>query len=131
MNVERLKLTLVLLTLVGVGAMFAARGTAARGGSALDDELSAALAEHGFTGRVGQSLEERLGRKVDNNLAELGRLAFHDSLLGLADDKVKIVRYFSNAGDSQGRRGQPITAIVNDCQVSPSPRRHNDCIGAH
>ena len=28
--------------------------------------------------------------------------------LGLADDKVKIVRYFSNAGDSQGRRGQPM-----------------------
>ena len=28
--------------------------------------------------------------------------------LGLADDKIKIVRYFSNAGDSQGRRGQPM-----------------------
>jgi cytochrome c peroxidase len=88
MNVERLKLTLVLLTVVAGGAMFAARGTAAGGGggSALDDALRAALDEHGFTGRVGQSLEQRLGRKVDNDLAELGRLAFHDSLLGLADD---------------------------------------------
>ena len=28
--------------------------------------------------------------------------------LGLADDKIKTVRYFSNAGDSQGRRGQPM-----------------------
>ena len=28
--------------------------------------------------------------------------------LGLADDKIKLVRYFSNAGDSQGRRGQPM-----------------------
>jgi galactonate dehydratase len=28
--------------------------------------------------------------------------------LGLADDKIKIVRYFSNAGDSTGRRGQPM-----------------------
>jgi galactonate dehydratase len=28
--------------------------------------------------------------------------------LGLADDKIKIIRYFSNAGDSTGRRGQPM-----------------------
>jgi galactonate dehydratase len=28
--------------------------------------------------------------------------------LGLADDKIKVVRYFSNAGDSTGRRGQPM-----------------------
>lgn len=28
--------------------------------------------------------------------------------LGLADDKIKIVRYFSNSGDTQGRRGQPM-----------------------
>ena len=31
--------------------------------------------------------------------------------LALADDKVKIVRYFSNAGDSQGRRGQPMVNL--------------------
>jgi len=28
--------------------------------------------------------------------------------LGLGEDKIKVVRYFSNAGDSQGRRGQPM-----------------------
>jgi L-alanine-DL-glutamate epimerase-like enolase superfamily enzyme len=28
--------------------------------------------------------------------------------LGLEDDKIKVVRYFSNSGDSQGRRGQPM-----------------------
>jgi len=28
--------------------------------------------------------------------------------LGLADDRIKIVRYFSNSGDAQGRRGQPM-----------------------
>ena len=86
MNLQRIKLTAVLLTLLAGGAMLVARGTAARSGSALDDELQAALDGHGFTGRVGQSLERRLGRKVDNQLAELGRLAFHDSLLGLAND---------------------------------------------
>ena len=28
--------------------------------------------------------------------------------LGLADDKIKRVRYFSNSGDAQGRLGQPM-----------------------
>ena len=28
--------------------------------------------------------------------------------LGLADDKIKVIRYFSNPGDSQGRQGQPM-----------------------
>ncbi|HEX7957681.1 MAG TPA: cytochrome c peroxidase [Pyrinomonadaceae bacterium] len=87
MNTHRLKLTVVLFALAACGALFLTRGGAASGGGgALDDSLRAALAEHGFTGRVGQSLERRLGRKVDNRLAEVGRLAFHDSLLGLADD---------------------------------------------
>src|SRR5215208_1906718 len=87
MNVQGIKLTVVLLTLVAGGAMLLARGTAARaGGGALDDALRAALDGQGYTGRVGQSLEQRLGRKVDRQLAELGRLAFHDSLLALGDD---------------------------------------------
>jgi cytochrome c peroxidase len=87
MNMQRVKLTVVLLTLVAGGAMLLARGTAARaGGGVVDDALRAALDEQGFTGRVGQSLEERLGRKVDKRLADLGRLAFHDSLLALGDD---------------------------------------------
>ena len=29
--------------------------------------------------------------------------------LGLSDDRIKLIRYFSNAGDAQGRRGQPMT----------------------
>ena len=28
--------------------------------------------------------------------------------LGLTDDKIKVVRYFSNSGDAQGQRGQPM-----------------------
>jgi len=57
-----------------------------RGASTLDEQLAAVLGQQGFTGRVGQSLEERLGRRIDRRLAELGGGAFHDSLLGLADD---------------------------------------------
>jgi cytochrome c peroxidase len=86
MNVQRCKLFVLLLTLAAGVTMFAAPRISAGGDDTLDAQLSAALTQQGFTGRVGSSLEERLGRKLDNRLADLGRLAFHDSLLGLADD---------------------------------------------
>ena len=35
---------------------------------ALNEQLSAVLRQHEFTGRVGLSLEQRLGRKIDNQL---------------------------------------------------------------
>ena len=54
--------------------------------SDLDRELQELLAEAGFTGRAGESLEHRLGRPVDKQLSGLGRLLFFDSLLGLHDD---------------------------------------------
>ena len=52
----------------------------------LNAQLRTVLQQQGFTGRVQQSLELRLGRPIDRRLANLGRLAFHDSLLGLHDD---------------------------------------------
>ncbi len=52
----------------------------------LSKQLSSALRTAGFTGRIESSLKNRLGREIDNDLADLGRLAFHDSLLGLNDD---------------------------------------------
>ncbi|HEU4509256.1 MAG TPA: cytochrome c peroxidase [Pyrinomonadaceae bacterium] len=81
------KLTLVLLALICAGVVVLTPGALATStDDVLNEELSAILNRHGFTGRVGLSLEQRLGRKIDNQLADLGRLAFHDSLLGLNDD---------------------------------------------
>ena len=77
------RLTMLLLALTALGVVVLTPGTSA---SSLNEQLSAVLTQHGFTGRVGLSLEQRLGRKIDNRLADLGRLAFHDSLLGLNDD---------------------------------------------
>jgi len=75
------------MALVVGGAMLLTRGTSASGGdSLLDDQLSLALIQHGFTGRVGSSLEQRLGRKIDNQLADLGRNLFHDTIVGLNND---------------------------------------------
>src|SRR5918994_4345151 len=87
MSIQQCKLTIVLLALTSLGVVVLTPGTSARSGDdVLNEQLSAVLSQHGFTGRVGLSLEQRLGRKIDNQLADLGRLAFHDSLLGLNDD---------------------------------------------
>src|SRR5215207_8999507 len=79
------KLTIVLLALTSLGVVVLTPGTSASSDT-LNEQLLAVLRQNGFTGRVGLSLEQRLGRKMDNQLADLGRLAFHDSLLGLNDD---------------------------------------------
>lgn len=62
----------------------AARSAAAAAG--LDGELRAYLVTLGFTGRVGSTLEARLGRPVDKRLADVGRMLFFDPILGLNDD---------------------------------------------
>jgi cytochrome c peroxidase len=52
----------------------------------LDQQLIPILAQHGFTGRIGQTLEARLGRPVDQRLAGVGRLLFFDPILSLHGD---------------------------------------------
>lgn len=52
----------------------------------LDEQLATTLAQHGFTGRIESTLEPRLGRKLDNQLVDLGRLLFFDTVGGLNND---------------------------------------------
>lgn len=52
----------------------------------LDAELAHVLAEWGFTGRIASTLEQRLGRRLDNRLARVGRLVFFDQITGLDGD---------------------------------------------
>ena len=56
------------------------------GGNALDGQLRAELRREGFTGRVEQTLNERLGRSLDPKLADLGRLLWFDTATGLQGD---------------------------------------------
>ena len=56
------------------------------GEAALDQQLQAVLAAAGFTGRIDTTLESRLGRHVDPQLADLGRLLWFDTITGLNDD---------------------------------------------
>ena len=52
----------------------------------MDQELEDVLAQVGFTGRVESTLEQRLGRHINNQLADLGRLLFFDTVGGLNND---------------------------------------------
>ena len=52
----------------------------------LDQELLAVLRNEGFTGRIESTLEKRLGRRIDHQLADLGRLLWFDTITGLNDD---------------------------------------------
>jgi len=52
----------------------------------LDQQLEAVLAEHGFTGAIESTLPTRLGRPIDRQLADTGRLLFFDTVGGLNND---------------------------------------------
>jgi cytochrome c peroxidase len=97
MRIKWLKVIIVLLVIAACGVMMSAPSQNVKAQSAspnqgnsgndnLSGQLTSALRNMGFTGRIEERLETRLGRPIDNHLADLGRLAFHDSLLGLNDD---------------------------------------------
>ena len=52
----------------------------------LDSRLRFELDIRGFTGRIEEQLEIRLGRPIDEELAETGRLLFFDPVLSLSGD---------------------------------------------
>lgn len=80
------RLTVVSLLLFGVAAVLLTGPPRTAADQSLDVELTAVLNQHGFTGRINSTLEQRLGRKIDNQLADLGRLLFFDTVTGLNND---------------------------------------------
>ena len=57
-----------------------------RDDSRLDAKLSRVLREHRFSGRIESELEDRLGRRIDQDLANLGRLLWFDNSHSLHRD---------------------------------------------
>jgi cytochrome c peroxidase len=82
------KLILLFLIVVSLVCIFStvSPNTSASNSDPLDQQLSSALSDHGFTGRIESTLEQRLGRKLDNQLIDLGRLLFFDTVGGLNND---------------------------------------------
>lgn len=52
----------------------------------LDGQLRSVLAAAAFTGRIESTLEQRLGRRINPKLADLGRLLWFDTAGGLHSD---------------------------------------------
>jgi cytochrome c peroxidase len=67
-------------------------------GSNTDRQLQEALRRAGFTGRIESTLEQRLGRAVDPDLADLGRLLFFDKIGALHSDNSCSGCHAPNAG---------------------------------
>ena len=54
--------------------------------ASLDTKLARVLRNHDFTGRVESTLEDRLGRRIEPTLANLGRLLWFDNVHSLHQD---------------------------------------------
>jgi cytochrome c peroxidase len=55
-------------------------------GQGLDTKLTRVLREHRFSGRIESELEDRLGRRIEQDLANLGRLLWFDKVHSLHRD---------------------------------------------
>ena len=86
MNMRTTKLCSLLIGGIGCALLTLIPQSSADNGATLDNQLATVLAQHGFTGRIQSTLELRLGRHIDNQLADLGRLLFFDTVGGLNND---------------------------------------------
>jgi cytochrome c peroxidase len=78
------KRILLLSSVAAAGAVLWSSFTFAQGN--LDDQLSSMLAAAGFSGQIESTLETRLGRPLNQALANLGRLLWFDTAGGLHSD---------------------------------------------
>lgn len=98
----------------------------------LDDTLREVLAKQGFSGTVGASLEDRLGRPLDSAKIDLGKLLFFDNVLGLHNDN-SCAGCHSPAfgfGDSQPIAiGVDNNGIVGPGRTGPRNQRRSPFVG--
>src|SRR5262249_49733998 len=71
---------------IAVAAVLSVAASAAPAGKDLDQQVLAALHSAGFTGTIQSQLVPRLGRPLNPQLADLGRLLWFDKSGGLHDD---------------------------------------------
>lgn len=84
----------------------------------LDTALAAVLDQYQFTGKVESTLEDRLGREFDENLAKLGRVLFFDEIVSLHDDNACAGCHGPQAGFGDT---QSISyGVVNNAIVGPN-----------
>ena len=86
MTTRRFFLAVTGIVLTGIAGLLGQPLHADHNVATLDEQLDAVLAQHGFTGAIESTLETRLGRRIDRQLAETGRLLFFDTAVGLNGD---------------------------------------------
>jgi cytochrome c peroxidase len=86
MKIRTTKLCVLFITAVGCALLIFSPKSEADCRIPLDQQLENALARQGFTGRIASTLEQRIGHRIDNRLADLGRLLFFDTVTGLNND---------------------------------------------
>jgi cytochrome c peroxidase len=86
MNTRTIRLSVLLAVISVFALLIITPKSAATDSAILDQQLAALLARIGFTGRIESTLEQRIGRRIDNQLADLGRLLFFDTVGGLNND---------------------------------------------
>src|SRR5215470_5954947 len=86
MRMRMTKLSAFLIVVAGCALFTLVSKSAADSRITLDQRLEAVLAQQGFTGRIESTLEQRIGHRIDNQLADLGRLLFFDTVTGLNND---------------------------------------------
>lgn len=89
-----------------------------RGTPRLDHALRAVLQQVGYTGRIEEQLEARLGRTLDYRLAALGRLLFFDTSGGLHDDNTCAGCHAPGAGF--GDTQSIAIGVLNNLVVGPN-----------
>ena len=100
-------------------------------GSRLDSALGAELQRHGFSGRIASTLELRLGRTIDAQLADLGRKLFFDTIVGLHDDNACAGCHSPAAGmgDTQSIAiGIQSNRIVGPARSGPRNQRRSPAV---
>ena len=85
MRLTDFKLFLILILTIGC-VLTVTQNSVKADHDPLDQELSVRLSEVGFTGRIETTLEQRLGRRLDQRQANLGRLLWFDTIGGLNND---------------------------------------------
>jgi cytochrome c peroxidase len=79
-----LKKILLLILVFAIG-LFSLTKRGSAQSSSLDKELKTVLSKYGFTGNIESTLTTRLGRPLNNNLKEVGRNLWFDSILALSN----------------------------------------------
>ncbi|MFL5951599.1 MAG: cytochrome-c peroxidase [Gaiellaceae bacterium] len=131
MNIRRAGLAGATLLAMGAAAFSLPPPASGAPSKTLDARLTAKLHSAGFNGRIESSLEPRLGRQLDQRLANIGRFLWFDTITGLNNDNTCAGCHSptNGFGDSQPIAiGIDNNGIVGPDRTGPRNMRHTPMV---